>query len=97
MTAHRNDYARKEDPHQYRAVMLCSVICFTRTAKTSNFIPSSLGLYLQGSGVKRRVLSTMAGLGLCISYNTIARNMEQINEAAKESNGDFCNSSNTDT
>jgi hypothetical protein len=46
MTAHRDDYARKEDLHHYRAVMLCSIICFTRAAKTLNFILSSLGLYL---------------------------------------------------
>jgi len=84
MTAHRDDYTRNENLHQYRAVILCSILCFTRAANTSNHIPSSLGLYLHGSGVKRRVISTMAGFGLCVSYNTISRNAEQIGKAAKE-------------
>jgi hypothetical protein len=99
MTAHRDDYTRSEDVHQYRAVILCSVLCFTRAAKSSNHIPSPLGLYLHGNGVKRRVISAMAGLGLCVSYNTISRNMEQISEAAKESfiHSNFNSGSDADT
>src|SRR5438094_681958 len=78
---------------------ICSTLCFTRAAKTSNHIPSSLGLYLHGNGVKRRVISTMAGFGLCVSYNTISRNAEQISEAAKESfiHSDSSGSSDADT
>lgn len=99
MTAHRDDYTRSEDLHQYRAVILSSILCFTRAAKTSNYIPSSLGIYLHGNGVKRRVISTMAGLGLSVSYNTILRNMEQISDAAKEGfiQRDFGSSSGADT
>jgi len=98
MTAHRGDYTRGKDLHQYRAVILSSILCFTHAAKTSNYIPSSLGIYLHGNGVKRRVISTMAGLGLCTSYNTILRNMEQISEAAKESfiHNDFGSGSDAD-
>jgi hypothetical protein len=99
MTAHRGDYTRSEDLHQYRAVILSSILCFTHAAKTSNYIPSCLGIYLHGNGVKRRVISTMAGFGLCISYNTISRNMEQLSETSKESFicRNFGSSSNADT
>lgn len=98
MTAHRSDYTRSENLHQYRAVILCSILCFTRAAKTSNYIPSFLGLYLHGSGVKRRVISTVAGLGLCVSYNTTSRNIEQISETTKESliHSDFIRGSDAD-
>jgi hypothetical protein len=84
MTAHRSEYTRNENLYQYRKVTICFILSFSCAAKTSNYIPNLIGLYLHGNGVKRRVISTLAGFGLCVSYKTISHNIEQINEAAKE-------------
>jgi hypothetical protein len=99
MAVHRDDYTCSEDLHRHRTVILSSILCFTYAAKTSNYIPSSLGIYLHGNGVKQQVISTMAGLGLSVSYNMILHNVEQISDAAKESfiQRDFGSGSGADT
>ena len=42
-------------------------------------------VYLLGSGVKRRVLEVLAGLGLCDSYKYTNRLLTEIADNAKES------------
>jgi hypothetical protein len=61
-----------------RLFAITSQVCHSRAKKTSNFFPSMLGVYLLGTGTKRRVLQTLAGLGLCPSYPQVNRTMEKI-------------------
>lgn len=53
-----------------RIFAITSIVCFTRSQQTSNMLASCLDIYLQGSGVHRRVIQTLSGLGLCHTYAT---------------------------
>lgn len=37
-----------------------------------------LDIYLAGSGVKRRVVETLSGLGICHSYHTANRLLKKV-------------------
>jgi hypothetical protein len=50
--------------------MIISMLCFSRAKKQYNLFPSILNIYLLGSGVKRWVIETLAGLGICYGYYT---------------------------
>ena len=43
-----------------------------------------MGVYLLGSGVKRRVLEVLAGLGVCDGYKYANRLLTEIAQDAKE-------------
>ena len=49
----------------------------------ADFFSKVLDVYLQGSGVKRRVVNTLAGLGVCNSYKAGRNLMKQIAERAE--------------
>ena len=49
----------------------------------SSTIPTVLDLYLQGSGVPRRVIEALYGLGLCHSYRAGLDRMKQLEQHAK--------------
>jgi hypothetical protein len=51
-----------------RLFTITCMVCFSRARKSSNALASCLDVYLVGSGVPRRVIETLAGLGLCHSY-----------------------------
>jgi hypothetical protein len=51
-----------------RLYMVTSIICHSHARKQSNYLPSVLDMYLLGSGVKRRVIESLSGLGICHSY-----------------------------
>jgi len=63
--------------------MITSMVCFSQAKQQSNFLPSMLGIYLLGSGVKRRTFSTLAGLGICHSYFTANGLLSKLADAAK--------------
>ena len=68
--ANRSDYGGldKKGAIDRRVFTVTSMVCFSRARKTSNTLASCLDLYLLGSGVQRRVIETLGGLGLCHSY-----------------------------
>ncbi len=68
-----------------RVYFITSVICHSRAKKRSNLLPSILDMYLLGSGVKRRVIETLSGLGICHSYMTANRLISKVSENAKAS------------
>jgi hypothetical protein len=78
--AHRASYARRKDltPIQQKAYLVTSVICRARATKTSNYLARTLGLYMVSSGVKRRVIEVLAGLGICDSYKQLNELYERI-------------------
>lgn len=51
-----------------RLFAITSIVCYSRARKRSNFFPAMLATYLIGSGTKRRVIDTLAGLGFSQSY-----------------------------
>ena len=48
--------------------VITSIVCYSRAKKRSNYFFIMLDAYLIGSGVKRRVIETLAGFRLCYSY-----------------------------
>lgn len=82
--AHRASYPNPSDSEAIcrRLYAVTSIICHSRAPQQSNFLTSALTLYLVGSGVKRRVVETLSGLGICYSYQQANR---MVNQIAKES------------
>jgi hypothetical protein len=68
-----------------RSAIVASICCYSRSRVASNHLQNIIGLYLEGSGVKRRVISTMQSFGLSVSHPTILKAAERLNEAGKES------------
>lgn len=67
-----------------RLFMVTSIACFSRKKNPVNFFPVLLGVYMLGTGTKRRVLEILAGLGRCPSYtyfNTMNRNRNEFKVA----------------
>ncbi|KAF1936288.1 hypothetical protein EJ02DRAFT_387630, partial [Clathrospora elynae] len=52
-----------------RMFSLTSMVCFSHARQSSNILPSCIDAYLTGSGVHRRVVETLQGLGLCHSHH----------------------------
>ena len=80
--AHRSSYAGNTE---LSAVMLSkrlftitSTICHSRAKQQSNVLSSMLAVYLVGSGVKRRVIEVLSGLGICYSYHQANRLIRNI-------------------
>lgn len=63
--------------------LITSILCSSQAKKQSNMLYSLLDIYLLGSGVKRRVFSTLAELGLCHSYKAANELMHKIADTAK--------------
>lgn len=61
-----------------RYVLIFSILSFTRRRNTCNNLPRLIGLYLQSTGVKRRVLEVLAGLGVCEGYHAIKKLNDSI-------------------
>ena len=66
-----------------RLYFVTSVVCFSRAKKRSNTLPTCVGLYLQGSGVHRRVIEVLAGFGMCHTYHHINSRMGEISQLAR--------------
>jgi hypothetical protein len=62
---------------------LITAICRCRARKTANFLAKTMGIYLHGSGIKRRVIEVLAGLGICDSYQLVNQMISNIAECAK--------------
>jgi hypothetical protein len=66
----------------WRMFTVTSMVCFSRARHNSNTLSSCLDVYLLGSGVHRRVIETLAGLGLCHSYHHANSLMTKVAEHA---------------
>jgi hypothetical protein len=74
-------YTRKDRPS--RAVTITAILSLGRAQKSANLFTRVLGIYLHGSGVRRRVISTLQGLGLVESYQKINQAIKEISELSK--------------
>lgn len=63
---------------QGRILMICSILTSSLHPRKSTNFPMLLGLYLHSMGVKRRVLSLLAGLGIVPSYQTIMAKRKEL-------------------
>jgi hypothetical protein len=61
-----------------RLFAITSMICHSRAKQQSNVLSSMLAVYLVGSGVKRRVIEVLSGLGICYSYHQANRLMRKV-------------------
>ena len=68
----------------FRSVIVASICCYSRGWIALNYIQNIIGLYLEGSGIKRCVISTLHGCGLSVSHPTILKATAKLNEAGKE-------------
>jgi hypothetical protein len=75
--------AKYNESLQQRAYLIRAIIYRTRARKTSNYLSKALGIYLLGSGTKRRVIETLAGLGICERYQCINQLLSGIATEAK--------------
>jgi hypothetical protein len=57
---------------------ITALICRARARTRSDFFAKSMGLYLLGNNVKRRVIEVISGFGVCDSYNIINREFNKI-------------------
>jgi hypothetical protein len=80
----RPSYYTPSSQNKYGPVfMITAMVCFAQAHNTSNFLPALLDTYLLGSGVKRRVLGVLSGLGICHSYKAASKMVGNIAEDAK--------------
>ncbi len=75
----RNSSAASSDLRRLIFV-ITNIIYYSRVKKRSNYLFTILDAYLIGSGIKRRVIETLAGFRLCYSYIYGNRLMRQIAE-----------------
>jgi len=66
--------------HQGSIVMVCSILACAFAPRKSNNFPMLIGLYLHAMGVKRRVISFLAGLGINSAYQTIMDRRKELAE-----------------
>jgi hypothetical protein len=88
--SHKKAIAQAQSKVTYRSTainhqlfMITSMICMSQSKQKSNFFSCILDVYLAGSGVKRRVIETLSGLGICHSYHTVNRLLKDIASNAK--------------
>jgi hypothetical protein len=89
--AHQASYYRRKDlaPIQQKAYFITSIICKARAANTSNYLSKTLGLYMISSGVKRRVINVLSGLGICDSYKSLNELYDRIADKGEVSSWDL--------
>jgi hypothetical protein len=66
-------------------VMICAIMAHYRGPITSNSFQIMLGLHLHSMGVKRRMISLLAGLGVTLSYKSIISYVDQLATLAEVS------------
>ncbi|KAF2472538.1 uncharacterized protein BDR25DRAFT_220903 [Lindgomyces ingoldianus] len=76
-------YPKAKTSHNSEAYLITAVILRARARRRSNHFARLLGLYLHGSGTKRRVIETLSGLGLCDSYKVINKEVDNIADKTK--------------
>ncbi|KAF2669316.1 hypothetical protein BT63DRAFT_440007 [Microthyrium microscopicum] len=75
-------YKRSDKPGWKLMYMITAIILHRRSRETNNYLAATLGVYLLGSGVKRRVMDLLAALGVCTGYKTALRHMKKVSRRA---------------
>jgi hypothetical protein len=72
------DAKKAQDKVDMRIFIIISIAYFTQASQRSNFFLIILDIYLISCGVKRRVIKTLLGLGICYSYSTANRILSRV-------------------
>lgn len=64
---------------------ILAMICHSRNPKKSNVFTKHLDCYFASSGVKRRVIETLQGMGICSSYSQGNELMNKLADKAEAS------------
>ena len=72
-----------KDVSHNRITSIASILSVGRARNSGNFLLRSLGLYLYTSGVSRNVLTTLNGLGIVESYDTIRKAAAAIKQQSQ--------------
>ena len=76
-------HIRQEQPG--RIVTITAMLGLGRARQSANFLTRALGVYLHSSGVRRRVINTLHGLGIVDCYLTIQQTVKRIAQHSQES------------
>jgi hypothetical protein len=68
-------------------LMICEILAHSDSPRKSNAFHRLMGIYLHSMGVKSRVINTLAGLGIGVSYETVRRHLGDIADIAVVSQG----------
>jgi hypothetical protein len=71
--AAKNQRLREVKNNHNRIISIIAILSIGRARNSANFFTKSLGIYFYTSGVSRRVLTTLNGLGITHSYKTIRK------------------------
>jgi hypothetical protein len=80
--ASRDSYTNSPDLRR-KIFVITSMVCHSRAKKRSTYFPTMLDAFLIGSGVKRRVIETLTGFGLCHGYKHGNRLISQVAQHEK--------------
>jgi hypothetical protein len=65
--------------------MIASILLLKSSQKTANGFARMLGLYLQGSGLKRRVITVLHGLDIIESYWALDHSKKALSQRSEVS------------
>jgi hypothetical protein len=77
------DLKKSQEKIDRQIFMITSMICSAQAKTRSNFFASIIDIYLMGSGVKRRVIETLSGLGICHSYSKANKVLHTVSNTAR--------------
>ena len=59
-------------------------MCNTRRPRKASYFQQSVGIHLLNSGVKKRVLEVLNGMGICASYQLSNEEYSKVAQGQKE-------------
>jgi hypothetical protein len=75
---------QKTRPLQRKLLAITAIVCNTRRPRKATCFQESFGVHLLSSGVKKRVLEVLSGMGICASYQVSNAAYSKVAEAQKE-------------
>ena len=63
--------------------MVCEIMAHSKTPRKNNAFHILIGIHLHSKGVKGRVINTLAGLGVGVSYETVRKYLGIITDISK--------------
>ena len=70
-------------PLQRKLLAMTAIGCNTRRPRKASYFQQSLGVHLLSSGVKKRVVEVLNGMGICASYQVSNEAYSKVAEAQK--------------
>jgi hypothetical protein len=75
---------QKIRPLQRKLLAITAIVCNTRRPRKASYFQQSFGVHLLSTGVKKRVLEVLNGMGICASYQVSNEAYSKVAEAQKE-------------